>query len=465
MSEPEEKVFEGDDGVELRRMPNPGKMPVLLLHGGGARHGTFLIPTRGMGREPRGLADWLLDHGFEPWLLDWRAGATVVEKAKKPAVRRRFDLDHAAKLDIPFALNTIRDERPDAKQIGAVGHCLGAGALAQAIASADEQGRLPLTHVVLLTLGLFYETPLESRLKAQDRALERVWRAHPDVDRIDPCLDGGWPAELEGMYQSWPRGLHAHPEEKPSAVCEICNRASFMYGTPYLETQLVPEIHNDTWALSFEGGENAPLPGELVKTERSKTQGTLYEITLDSDSWGKEDAAGVLWLIDEGGEFEAKDKLMVGERVIGSCTRARHEKAQLPLQFGAIPLRMFVQAARNVRRRWATRFAGSEDESLREPEDEVSLVDESRREHFDGLSVTLLTGAKNQLWSPDSIHRMYEWLIRGTKRPGDACRKVILKDYGHQDLLWGRFAHRDVFPEIGAGLGLKREKEEDESSR
>jgi hypothetical protein len=458
---PPKKVCEGKDGVELHRIENGNGIPVLLLHGGGARHGTFLIPKRDIDEKPRGLADWLADEGFEPWLLDWRAGATVVEKAKKGAARGRFDMDHAAKHDIPFALNKIREIRGDAERIGAVGHCLGAGVLAQAIASGSvpKQEPPPLTHVVLLTLGLFYETPLESRLKSEDRALERLWKEHPDVDRIDPCPPNGWPnqvvkwpGELEEIYQNWPRAMIPHPEEERNRACEVCNRASFMYGKTYLESQLVPEIHDDIWPLSFELGKGAPVPGEVVAGAESGAKGTLVDITLTSGSWSENDAAGVLRLIAESGKFQPKERLLVGETEIASCTDKNPvlEEAQLPLQFGAIPLRMFMQAARNVRRRWAARF----DEFDPLPGDN-SLVKKSCRKHFHGLSVTLLTGARNQLWSPDSIHRMYEWLLRGRSRPGAACRKVILKDYGHQDLLWGRSASRDVFPEIGKGLGLK----------
>jgi len=459
MSETPQKFCEGSDGVELYRMANPDGIPVLLLHGGGARHQTFLIPVRGAngGTQP-GLAGWLWDEGFEPWLLDWRAGTTVVDKAGKDAVRGRFDLDNAAKCDIPFALRKIQEKRPCAERIGAVGHCLGAGALAQAIAGGciDPEGRPSLTHVVLLTLGLFYETPLESRLKTEDGALERTWHAHPDADRIDPRPSerwpeeiARWPRELENMYQNWPRALYPHPEERPSRVHELCNRASFMYGTPYLERQLVPEIHSDTWTLSFDWGRAAPLPGEIIEGGESGARGTLDEITLTSGSWSKKNAAGVLCLIDEGGkDFQPPERLLVGNSEIASCTGAELREAQLPLQFGAIPLRMFIQVARNVRRRWAAKF-----EEYDECKDDTALVQEGCRRRFDGLAVTLITGARNQLWNADSIHRMYEWLTRRTNRPGDACRKVILKDYGHQDLLWGRSASKDVFPEIGTGLG------------
>jgi len=447
MCDLEEQVFPFEDGVKLHRILNPKGMPVLLLHGGGARHQTFRIPTRDVDGTARCLADWLLERGFEPWLLDWRAGATAVERAEKLAVRNRFDLDRAAEVDIPLALQTIRDERPNAGRIGAVGHCVGAGALAQAIASghADTRTRPPLTHLVLLTLGLFYETSLEGRLKTQDQPLERVWSEEPDVDRIDPQLGERWPAVLEEMYQNWPASLHPHPAEKPSRNREICNRASFMYGTPYLETQLVPEIHSDTWALSFERGVAAPLPGEVIEGERPRAGGVLDEVSVKTGSWAEGNAAGVMRLIDGRGPFESGDRLSFGGDAIAVCTGASEESAQLEVQFGAIPLRLFRQVASNVRRRWAAGFD--------KPDDDTSLVADDCRKHFDGLAVTLLTGARNQLWSPDSVRRMYEWLTRGTRRPGDGCRRVILERYGHQDLLWGRSAYRDVFPEIGRGLG------------
>jgi hypothetical protein len=80
------------------------------------------------------------------------------------------------------------------------------------------------------------------------------------------------------------------------------------------------------------------------------------------------------------------------------------------------------------------------------------LNGDSRQHFYDLEKVTLITGAMNRLWHRDSIDCMYEWLVRGDARPSEKIRKVILKRYGHQDLLWGEQSPRDVFPDILDGL-------------
>lgn len=447
MSEFKSETFESEDGIELHRRLNEGGMPVLLLHGASARHETFAIPGPDMDGRPRCLRDWLFEAGFEPWLLDWRGSATVVDKAGKDSLRERFDLDHAAERDIPWALKKIREVSGDERGIGAVGHCLGAGALAQAIASGWVTGfkRPRLTHVVLLTLGLFYRPPFEGRLKTQERSLERLWNGREVVVTVDPRPGATWPDLIEEIYRNWPGILLPHSHEIASEVFEMCNRLSFMYGPPYLEKQLVPEIHQETWSLSFHQGRCAPLVGQVVEGERSGASGELHDFQLKQGAWGKGDAAGVLWLVEASGQFQSSEKLKIGQTFIASSTGARCDAAQLPDQFGAIPLRMFLQAARNVLRQGR---AGKFDDPL----DDQGLIRDANRERFDGLAITLITGRENQLWLSRGVDDMYEWLKNGPQKPGRRIRKWVLRDYGHQDLLWGKSARDDVFPKIREGL-------------
>jgi hypothetical protein len=449
MSEFKMKKFESDfeDGIELHQRPNKGGMPVLLLHGASARHETFVIPGPDMDGKPRCLRDWLWEEGFEPWLLDWRGSATVVEKAGKDRLREFFDLDHAADRDIPWALEKIREVSGDERGIGAVGHCLGAGALAQAIAGGSVTGEAKprLTHVVLLTLGLFYRPPFEGRLKTQERSLERLWNAPEEVATVDPRPGATWPGLIEEIYRNWPGILLPHSNEIPSEVFEMCNRLSFMYGPPYLEKQLVPEIHRETWTVSFHKGASAPLVGQVVEGERSGARGKLHEFERTTGAWAEGDAAGVLWLVEANGKFESDENLKVGKTFIASSVGTRHDAAQLPAQFGAIPLRMFFQAAKNVLRQGrAGRFE--------DPPEHKGLTCDVNREHFDGLAMTLITGRENKLWLSRGVDDMYEWLKNGPQKPGRRCRKVVLRGYGHQDLLWGRSAREDVFPKIREGL-------------
>src|SRR5262245_56273858 len=72
-------VFPADEpGIRLKlhRYLGPGVSdagtPVLLIHGASANHGTFTVVENG-------LAWWLRQRGFDPWLLDWRGSSTVTD--------------------------------------------------------------------------------------------------------------------------------------------------------------------------------------------------------------------------------------------------------------------------------------------------------------------------------------------------------------------------------------------------
>src|SRR5678816_592133 len=68
--------LETSDGVHLNlhryRSNAAGRPAVLLLHGASGSHLTFTHP---MG----GLARYLYDKGFDPWMLDWRSSGLIVE--------------------------------------------------------------------------------------------------------------------------------------------------------------------------------------------------------------------------------------------------------------------------------------------------------------------------------------------------------------------------------------------------
>jgi hypothetical protein len=298
--------------------------------------------------------------------------------------------------------------------------------------------------VVLLTLGLFYRPPFEGRLKTQERSLERLW-GEKDAVAIDPRPAGKWPSEIQEIYDNWPPMLLPHAKDDKRNLPGMCNRLSFMYGPPYVEKQLVPEIHQETLAVSFEKGGFAPLPGQVVRGVNSPAHGKLHDLEVENDDWAKGNAAGVLWLVETNGHFESAGQLAVGTKRVASITNVKCYESQLERQFGPIPLRMFLQAAKNVLRHGC---AGEFDEVL----SSKGFTRDQNRQHFDDLVVTLITGRENKLWLKRGIDDMYEWLRRGPQKPGRDCRKVILRGYAHQDLLWGKRARKDVFPKIEAAL-------------
>lgn len=396
-----EEGLVAEDGIKLylyrwKTVNSEKKVPVLLLHGASVGHEVFTIPA-GQDDEgvPRNLAGWLANKGYEPWLLDWRGSKNVVDQANEKK-HTLFNFEAAAKIDISTALKHINQVRPDAEQIGAIGFCMGAGTLAQGIAhgvvSRTDHG---LTHVVLMTLGLFYQTPVDSRLKAQEHLLERLVspdrQSHGALVSVDPRVDmaasrkalspEAWPDALHTLYLAWPGRMKPHSDKEVKKalenphVLEMCNRLNFMYGMPYVEKNLVQEIH---------GGADP----------------------------------------------------------------------ELPKQFGAVPIHMFIHGSQNIRRGWAGPYSFGDGSPGLEKHTELIGPDAHQAFVGDGNfeRITLIGGSLNRLWHRESLDRMYEWLIRGRALDRERYRKVIIPDYGHQDLLWGKNAYKEIFPKIMEGL-------------
>ena len=114
-------------------------------------------------------------------------------------------------------------------------------------------------------------------------------------------------------------------------------------------------------------------------------------------------------------------------------------------QFGGIPLRMYLQGAYNVRRRWAAKFPTDSSAKL---QDDKDLIGPEARGRFHELpAVTLITGEQNQLWHRDSINRMHEWITAGLNR---RARERFMKNYHSQLRASGPALGREEV--VGRGL-------------
>jgi cholesterol oxidase len=381
------------DNVEKPALPLKA---VLLLHGASANHGTFTTPCGEAFTTPiGGLAGWLADSPhrgtrYDVWLLDWRGSSLVIDDPCNQGTLspgRGYNFNAAARFDIRAAIDEMVNQRVT-PPIAAIGHCMGSGILAEAIALGYVTDR-DVDCIVLSTLGLFYETAIDSRMKSEDRVLERLARArsvaHPILS-VDPriadangTVTSPWPPDLENLFKNWPGGQFHIDNAADSLNAErtmanlMCDRLSFMYGMVFNHTNLAEEIH-------------------------------------------------------------ASDRPTLKEK------------------FGAIPLRMYVHAARNIRQGRATVSKDSQ------PTDvcDADFTSEAAHSRFRRLSrVTLITGGLNRLWHRESVDLMYEWLCRGSSDFVRKVKKRIFPTYGHQDLLWGQKAPAKVFPAIAEGLTVQ----------
>jgi hypothetical protein len=127
------------------------------------------------------------------------------------------------------------------KEVHVIAHCMGAGCLAFGLGNASLRREiLPhLGNVVLCTLGLFFEAPWDGFTKIQDHLLDLVMGNHPSCLGISPQVtdEKKWPDLFEFGFQKWARSW------KPACSDPFCHRLAFMFGSPYLETNLSAGIH------------------------------------------------------------------------------------------------------------------------------------------------------------------------------------------------------------------------------
>ncbi len=462
--------------LKLRRWQVPNGRPVLLLHGASAGSDTFLTPRHGR----QSLAAFLVAQGYEPWLLDWRGSKDVdvspddlIENGSSPGKSLTFNA--AAQHDIGPALDKIFEVRGQncPSRIDAIGHCMGGAVLAEALLKKRPGVHGRLSHVVLLTIGLFYQMNLQGRLKAESHLLKRMKAECPDQPFLnprlesrketdDPCptrrpLEQAWPSFLETLYRAWPVPYDRERMARENMALEDCsalemfNRLSFMFGEPYHEANLVPEIHHYVQLFDVEPrlGLALALPeGARVEGRGGMCSGEVTGLLADDYKSGSNGKFSVYRLQ---GRFQPGQALLVDGQPIGKVGPIVDLiEPQLPELFGRMPLDLFIHGAENLRQGVATDL-GAHDGRPRSVFDGEQDPDLYRGyEALDHL--TLIGGGVNRLWHRDSLDRMADWLGRHPPLRKRWSKHICL-DYGHQDLLWGRHAACDVFPSIVKGLG------------
>ena len=215
---------------------------MLLVPGANSSSDTFLLPFGGL------AAHLACEHGWDVWLFDWRASPKVVVPLTHRPVplggtaaseRLRYSLDVAIAEDLSAALALVRGQI-GSRPLSVLGHCVGGAAVATATARGVFSG-FGVDRVVLSTLGLFYEVPWRTWIKAEDLLLERLVMPddQPGCRVIDPKRPDLWPRGFRHAYERWPQ------EWLPggsSPSDDFLKRLSFMVGQPYTRARLEPAI-------------------------------------------------------------------------------------------------------------------------------------------------------------------------------------------------------------------------------
>ncbi len=207
------------DGFKIRltRFNGGDKGPVLVVHGVSVCTGMFTLST-----VKENFASFLMKHGYDVWLLDWRASIRMPLRA--------FTLDEVAENDYPTAVRFICEQtRKDSVQ--AIVHCIGSVSFFMSLAS----GRLPQVRCVACSqVALHPITGLVMKLKARMRLGSALaWTGMTHVSPL-PDPDYPWFALLLRMMVNL-----VHHECRDTS----CHRMTFMYGHLYPHFSLNVATH------------------------------------------------------------------------------------------------------------------------------------------------------------------------------------------------------------------------------
>lgn len=205
--------------VQVRGEKPATKGPVILVHGAGVRGAIFCAPI------PTTLVSYLVDHGYDVWLENWRASIDVPPNP--------WTLDQAALYDHPAAVMTVVQET-GCDRVKAVIHCQGSTSfMMSAVAGLVPQ----VTTIISNAVSLHPVVPVASAIKMR--------LLLPFVRLITPSLNPQW-------------GLHAPtPAAKFISMvvalthheCDngVCKQVSFTYGAGFpalwSHENLTPETH------------------------------------------------------------------------------------------------------------------------------------------------------------------------------------------------------------------------------
>lgn len=228
---PELHPFRTEDGVDLllTRYAGGAKGPVMLVHGLGVSSEIFSTDTI-----PTNLVEYLYAHGYDVWLLDFRASIAL------PASRQPSNGDQVARHDYPAAVARIRDVT-GAASVQAVVHCWGATTFFMSLLGGLEGIR----SVVCSQIACNIEVPAATEVKT---GLHVPGILHAlGVESLTAYVDttASW---TERLYD---KALDLYALSEAQGWCEspVCHRITFMYAPLYRHATLNDGLHQNLHEL------------------------------------------------------------------------------------------------------------------------------------------------------------------------------------------------------------------------
>jgi pimeloyl-ACP methyl ester carboxylesterase len=204
------------DNILTRYRTGP-KGPVLVVHGASVSSSMFTRPML-----KQNFLGYLAEHGYDVWLLDWRASIQL------PLTQ--FTLDQAARNDYPTAIRFVL-ENSGADSIQAVVHCVGSITFFQALAA----GLLPEVRCVVSSqVALHYDVPAVTEIKCMLNLPTLL--QHIGLDHVAP--------DTAPEHPLFPRLLGELVDVvHHDCSSTVCHRLTFMFGKLYRHNNLSVETH------------------------------------------------------------------------------------------------------------------------------------------------------------------------------------------------------------------------------
>lgn len=213
------------DGVELKltRYRGGDKGPVILSHGLGVSSLIFAIDTI-----ETNLLEFLYAHGYDVWLLDFRASIDL------PASQAQATADDVATQDYPAAVAKVR-EVTGAPSVQMVVHCFGSTTFFMAMLAGLEGVRSAVASQIATDIVAPPLTRLKSGLHLTS-ALKAL-----GVDSLTAYSD----SHADWLNRLYDKALRLYPVDADERCASpVCHRISFLYSLLYEHSQLNPATHD-----------------------------------------------------------------------------------------------------------------------------------------------------------------------------------------------------------------------------
>jgi cholesterol oxidase len=209
--------------MRLTRYQGGGKGPVILSHGLGVSSLIFSTDTI-----DTNLLEFLVAHGYDVWLLDYRASIEL------PASLGQFSADDIATRDYPAAVEAVR-QITGAASVQVVAHCFGATTFVMAMLA----GLKGVRSAVCSQIGPHVVAPATTKIKAGlhlSSVIESL-----GVSSLTAYTD----AHADWQNRLLDNALRLYPVEKgESCASPVCHRITFIYAPLYEHERLNTLTHN-----------------------------------------------------------------------------------------------------------------------------------------------------------------------------------------------------------------------------